>query len=161
MGVMWEGHMSIYTYGALRSIKHALDTIDKLADNAIFSEMRDEMQFQIITAVHWIGDVGERIKHKLTSKDDDELIRAFYYLNNQLKHDHELEVIYYNVYESRYPSGYPHRYGSPPTIEWNNFKDNGRKESRGKRKHYDAVLNGREVQPSFIAVIELINRNLL
>lgn len=71
--------------------------------------------------------------------------RAFSYVNNQIKHDKNLQIFCYPVSGSMFPMRFPMRFG-PPGIVWNDFEDNGRAQARGRREHYDVCLKRKDVK---------------
>ena len=81
--------------------------------------------------------------------------RAYAYLNNQIKHDKDLEFIYFEVAESVHPMFYPFQFDSPGLC-WKNFRDNGRANARGKREHYEAHLMDRDVKATLSKMKETI-----
>jgi len=147
--------MTMYYELALRSIDIAIGSIDKITDNLKFDELRLELNSVVIDAVHKIADYYERIKDKDLPDEIDLVFRAFAYLNNQIKHDKELEIIYFEVSGSMFPMRYPFRFG-PPGIYWSVFKDNGRSNTRGKREHYEACLMDKDIKATLTNAREII-----
>lgn len=95
--------MTIFYDTALESIEDAIDAIDEITDNEKFNELRIVLFSKVVSAVHQISDYYERIKeHPLPLEIDNEF-RAYAYLNNQIKHDKDLEFIYFEVAESVHP----------------------------------------------------------
>ena len=75
-------------------------------------------------------------------------------MNNQLKHDTKLTVIYYEVCGSSYPFRFPRRYGSPG-IYWNDFEDHS-ESKKAKRAHYDANLNKKDVRKTLECMEQIV-----
>lgn len=147
--------MTIFCEAALESIDNAIDAIDKITDNEKFNELKIVLFSRVVNAVHQIADYYERIKeHPLPLEIDNEF-RAYAYLNNQIKHDKELEFIYFEVAESVYPMFYPFQFDSPGLC-WKNFIDNGRANARGKREHYEVHLMDRDVKATLSKMKETI-----
>lgn len=142
---------------AKNNINIAISTLNELTDNIKLNEMSLNISVAVINAVHSVCDYYERTKEVKISNKDDLLFRAFVYVNNQIKHDKNLEVIHYPVYGSQYPISYPMNYG-PPGVCWNNFTDKGRKTARGKREDYDEYLCNKDIQDTFRNIMEAIER---
>lgn len=95
--------MTIFYDAALKSIDDAIGAIDEITDNEKFNELRIMLFSSVVNAVHQIADYYERIKdHPLPLEIDNEF-RAYAYLNNQIKHDKDLEFIYFEVAGSMFP----------------------------------------------------------
>lgn len=147
--------MTIFYDAALKSIDDAIGAIDKITDNEKFDEMKIDLFNKVVNAVQQIANYYERIKeHSLPLETDNEF-RAYAYLNNQIKHDKELEFIYFEVAGSMFPIFFPFRFG-PPGLCWKDFKDNGRVNSRGKREHYEAHLMDRDIKATLFKMKETI-----
>lgn len=149
--------MSIYYSLAKKNINNAINTLNQLTTNVKFAEMHDDIVVGIVNAIHSIVDYYERLDKNMLTYEDDLLFRAYAYINNQIKHDKQLEIIHYPVYCSMYPMGYPRRYG-PPGVSWNNFIDNGRKSARGKREHYDIYLCHKNIKCTLNNILEVIEK---
>lgn len=147
--------MTIYYELALKGIDGAISAIEKVTDNLKFDELRLDLYSNIIDAVHKIADYYERIKDCPLEAEADLMFRAFAYLNNQIKHDKELEIIYREVCGSMFPMRFPFRFG-PPGLYWNEFIDNGRSNSRGKREHYEAYLMKKDIKCTLCEMKEII-----
>ena len=141
---------------ANRSIDDAVRTINQITNNMMFDALREELFQSIVSAVHFIADCEERIRSKL-DPDDAEMLKAFLYLNNQLKHDVSLELFYYDVSGSMYPMRYPMRYGEPGVC-WRDFPDNGNKNARGKREHYEKYLMNKDIEESLLSIKAIIGK---
>lgn len=142
---------------ALINIDGAIQIIDSIKDNTMFGQLQVLTTTAIHNAVHTIVDFYERIDKSSLSPEEDELFRAFMYVNNQIKHDTNLQFVTYNVCGSMYPYDYPFRYG-PPGVMWADFADHGRSSARGKRMHYDKMLMNKEVKSTLITVKSVINK---
>jgi len=119
--------------------------------------MNTDISTVIINAIHSIGDYYERLDKNMITKNDDLWFKAYVYVNNQIKHDKELEIIHFPVYGSMYPMGYPRRYGLPG-VSWNNFVDNGRKNSRGRREHYEECLCDKDIKCTLIIILKITEK---
>lgn len=88
---------------ALANIEAAIQTIDSIKDNTMFEQRQLSTTTTIHNAVHTIVDYYERIDKSSLSAEEDDLFRAFMYVNNQIKHDTNLQCVTYNVSGSMYP----------------------------------------------------------
>lgn len=149
--------MTIFYDIALKGIDDAITAIDRITDNTKFAELEIQLHSDIVGAVHQIADYYARINHSLLSKEDDLYFRAFAYLNNQIKHDQSLEIIYYEVCGSMFPMRFPFRFGEPGVC-WNAFVDNSSKYARGKREDYEACLIERDIKKTLCDIREIIVR---
>ncbi|MBQ7014683.1 MAG: hypothetical protein IJN12_01035 [Clostridia bacterium] len=138
------------------NIDLAIETINKISDNQKFDPLRSEINRNVINAIGAIANCYARMDFSLLLEDDDKYMRAFAYLNNQIKHDTTLEIIYFDVSGSIYPFRYPMRFGKPG-IFWSDFKDNGRTNARGKRIHYDEILKNKDVEVTLIQAKDIIS----
>lgn len=141
---------------ANKSIDDAVCTINKITDNMMFDSLREELFQSIVSAVHFIADCEERIRTKL-DPDDAEILKAFLYVNNQLKHDVSLELFYYDVSGSMFPMRFPFRFGKPG-VYWREFADNGNQRARGKREHYEKHLMNKDIEATLLHVQELLSK---
>lgn len=137
-----------------KSIDTAIQTIEKITDNMQFKNLIEELFHSIVSAVHFIADYEERVRELLTP-DDAEVFKAFLYVNNQLKHDVELEMFYYDVAGSMFPIFFPMRFGEPG-VNWRDFPDNGNKRARGKREHYEKYLMNKDIGTTLKSIKEII-----
>ena len=136
------------------SIDTAIQTIEKITDNTQFKDLREELFHSIVSAVHFIADYEERVRAQL-SPEDAEVFKAFLYVNNQLKHDINLEMFYYDVAGSMFPIFFPMRFGEPG-VNWRDFSDNGNKRARGKREHYEKHLMNKDIGATLKLIKEII-----
>lgn len=137
-----------------KSIDTAIQTIEKITDNMQFNNLREELFHSIVSAIHFIADYEERVRELLTP-DDAEVFKAFLYVNNQVKHDVELEMFYYDVAGSMFPIFFPMRFGEPG-VNWRDFPDNGNKRARGKREHYEKHLMNKDIGATLKSIKEII-----
>ena len=141
-----------------QSVSEAVEAINKISDNTKFEEYKFELFYKVVIAVHFIADYEERVR-PLISKNDQDFTKGFLYLNNQLKHDCSLDMFYYEVCGSMFPMRFPMRFGKPG-IYWNNFVDNGKKSSRGQRKHYEENLMSKDIEATLLKVLDIF-RNII
>lgn len=141
---------------ANKSIGDAVRAIIKITNNMMFDSLREELFQSIVSAVHFIADCEERIRAELDA-DDAEILKAFLYVNNQLKHDTSLEMFYFDVCGKMYPYDYPYRYGRPG-VYWRNFPNNGRNNSRGKRENYEIYLMNKDIETTLLYVQQILEK---
>lgn len=139
-----------------KSIDNIIKIIEKITDNSKFEILRLDIFVNLVSTIHFIADYEERIREK-EENEDKEFFKAFLYVNNQLKHDVNLEFVYYSVAGSMYPRFYPMRYGKPG-ICWKDFPDNGRETARAKREHYNKCLLNKDVVETLKQVKQIINK---
>lgn len=147
----------VYADYAIKNINDTIRIIDLIMDNLKFKEYYQEANRLVNNSVHAILDWYERMDKSQLSQEEDTLLRAFMYLNNQIKHDINLEYVSFAVSGSSYPMFYPFRYGLPGLF-WRNFPDNGRENSRGKRCHYEEALMDKDVKKSLLTVKSLLEK---
>ena len=147
--------MSIYYDVAIISIEKALENIELITDNSKFQSLKLILFDSITNAVQKTNDYYTRIEKASIDNSYDEKLRAFAYLNNQIKHDKSLEIIYFEVCGMIFPFDYPVRYGMPGLF-WNNFTDNGSTKARGKRWHYEKHLMNKEIKYTLIDIKEIL-----
>ena len=136
--------MSIIVRNYAIKIDRFLSDVDEITDNECFYNRKENLMCGIIDAVHAIADCYERNKTKLYGEDK-ELVLAFGYLNNQLKHDKDLEVFSSPIYSAVLPTRFPFRLGATScSMTWADFEDHG--QSRiATRDHYDKYLKQKDV----------------
>lgn len=137
-----------------RSIDAAVQTIERITDNMQFEILREDLFHSIVSAVHFIADYEERVRVQLTPEDA-EVFKAFLSVNNQLKHDVNLEMFYYDVAGSMFPMFFPMRFGEPG-VNWRDFPNNGNKNARGKRAHYEKHLMDRDIGVTLKLIKQII-----
>ena len=149
--------MNVIERNYIEAIGELINQLDGISDNQMFHEQKDHFAGKIINAVHAIADCYERNKEKL-SKDDKDFILSFCYLNNQLKHDRDLEVFSQQIYSATLPSYLPLCLGSTSySIVWSDFEDHGSERAAGKRKHYDDSLKGKDVKDTLIVAKQILD----
>lgn len=132
-----------------------LGVVSGITNTTDFGKVKNIINAKVVSFVHAIGDYVVRYA-ELLSEDEKNYFLAFHYVNNQLKHDKKLEVIYYRVYSASYPRAYPYRYGRSG-VSWANFEDH---EIRGKklRKYYDMYLKEKDIQSSVEIILNILNK---
>ena len=146
----------MFLKAANKSIDDAVRTINQITNNMMFDSLREELFQSIVSAVHFIADYEQRIRTKL-DPDDAEVLKAFLYVNNQLKHDVTLELFYYDVSGSMFPIRFPFRFGKPG-VYWRNFVDNSSREARGKREHYEKYLMRKDIEKTLLHAKEILKK---
>ena len=140
----------------IETIDELINKLDRITDNQTFHEQKDHLVGKTINAVHAIADCYERNKEKL-SGDNKNFLLAFCYLNNQIKHDRDLEVFSEQIYSAVLPTYLPCRLGSTSySIIWADFENHGRENAAGKREHYDDLLKGKDVKDTLIAAKQIL-----
>lgn len=142
---------------ALTNINDAIKLIDSIQDNTLFEQRQVLITTAIHNAIHAIVDYYERLNKKLLQQEEEDLFHAFMYVNNQIKHDKNLQFVTYNVGGSMFPIYFPFRFG-PPGVMWADFIDNGKPTARGKRAHYEKMLMNKDVKDTMITVKSIINK---
>lgn len=140
---------------ALYNIDVAIKTIEKVTENTKFAELQLSITTSVYNAVHSIVDWYERAGKEQFSTKEDKVFHAFMYVNNELKHNKKLTFITYNVSGNMFPMFYPFRFGTPGVC-WAEFKDNGSRNARGKRSHYEEMLMNKDVSSSLKIVRDII-----
>ena len=137
--------MSVIEKNYALKIDSFMSELDKITDNEYFHQNIDMLTCCLIDSVHSIVDSYERIKDKI-SLTDKEFIRAFCYVNNQIKHDRKLAEFSMNFYSAQLPTRLPCILGKTScSIEWADFEDHGDSRAEGKRTHYDTYLKNNDV----------------
>ncbi len=148
---------NVFASVASTNIDAAINTINRITDNAQFEEQQTAITASVHNAVHAIVDWYERQDKNSLRSEEDELLRAFMYVNNQIKHDSTLVFVTYNISGKMYPYFYPYRYG-PPGVCWAEFPDHGSPNSRGKREHYVKMLMDQDVFSTLEKTFDIIRR---
>lgn len=148
---------SMYYCAVQLSITVAIESIDKITDNTKFEELKVELFNNIVAVIHLAGDIYPRLKHcgsweSVLNTTEREFLLAFAYLNNQIKHDMDLQLFHYEVYGSSFPLKFPFHFG-PPCLAWSSFPDHGNSR-KAKREYYDKYLKHKDVKTS----LKMLNR---
>ena len=142
-----------------KNISDTLKLCDNINHNSDFNKYRTEIFTSLNNTVHSIQDLDERLKElRFYSSDEEELMKAFCYLANQIKHDKDLNYIYSEINCSSYPRIYSYQYCQKPKLLWADFTDNGRTNSRGKRIYYDKYLNKKGVVETLLMGNAIIDK---
>lgn len=152
--------MSVYLQATKRAISKSVMLLDSITDNSKFEIVREELGDELIALVHFVGDIYARMSSSNVWQDmlgdDKGLIFAFAYLNNQIKHDLNLEFISYEVNEARFPMSFPFRFGQPGAC-WSNFKDHGQSR-KAKREYYEIFLMHKDIRCTLLNLAEVLDR---
>lgn len=153
----------IFNYNELVGNLTSIKTNDELINNI------SKANSLIDNTIHSFGDLYERISNIINNKQDvhlrkniiteseQNIIYAFKYLNNQLKHDRELEVITACVANNSYPRFYPYVRGADPFYEWKDFKNNETNPHK-YRVYYEKELIGKNVHNSIYELKNIIEK---
>lgn len=129
-----------------------IKSMESISDNECFYNNKESLTASLIDCVHAIADCYERNKTNLSGVEK-ELILAFCYLNNQLKHDITLEVFSEPIYSAILPTRLPLRLGATTcSITWIDFDDHGKAWAEAKREHYDIYLKQKDVKETLLNV---------
>ena len=146
----------MFLKAANKSIDDAICVINRITNNMMLDVLREELFQSIVSAVHLISDYKVRIKTSIPP-DDSEILKAFSYINNQLKHDVHLELFFFDVSGGMFPMKFPFRFGKPG-VYWRNFPDHSNKQSRGTRQYYEKYLMNKDIEKTLIIVREILNK---
>ena len=150
--------MEIYFSAALQGIQNVQEVLSRITDNTKFDSVRSDLYYHLLSLIHSTGDIYARLKYKnlldTLSSDEKEFFLSFIYLNNQLKHDPDLNIIYYEVSGSMFPMTFPFRFGSPG-VYWADFQDHG-KSKEAKRLYYDLYLNHKDISYTLKRLEEVV-----
>lgn len=161
--------MNLYFKAIMLGIKNVYIILENLSDNLQFDLIRDELEYHLLSIIHLTGDiyarlVSKKVLDKLDEKDKDFFL-AFIYLNNQVKHDATLDMIYYDVSGNILPLKLPFRFGKPGAL-WRYFEDHS-KNTKAKREYYDKYLVDKDVystikqlEKTLVSYGDLINREV-
>lgn len=147
---------SIYYTNLINNINTVLSELSKITTNEEYFNYKSEIELCIFNSLHALGDLYERLDNDV--KNGDNIINAFQYLNNQVKHIKDLEKITYAVSASTFPMFFPMNYGEFH-FSWLNFPD---KEERKYplRPQYEKYLMDKDVKTSYIKLLDYINEIL-
>lgn len=149
--------MDMYMNALSLAIDNAMKLIDSITNNTKFEVVESELHYALLSMVHFVGDVYGRHQQywdKL-SIEEQEYFLAFVYLNNQLKHDNTLNVIYYRLCGSMFPMSFPFHFG-PPCVCWADFEDHESTKVR-KRAFYDANLKQKNVKATLERLRQILD----
>lgn len=150
--------MEIYFNITLQGIYNAQVLLNKISNNTQFDSVRDSLYYHLFSLIHSAGDIYARLKNKklldALPSNERNFFLSFIYLNNQIKHDPDLNIIYYEVYGSTFPMRLPFRFGSPG-VYWADFQDHG-KSKEAKRLYYDLYLNHKDISYTLKQLEEVI-----
>ena len=91
----------IYYTNLINNINTVLSELSKITTNEEYFNYKSEIELCIFNSLHALGDLYERLDNDV--KNGDNIINAFQYLNNQVKHIKDLEKITYAVSASTFP----------------------------------------------------------
>ncbi|MBE6882843.1 MAG: hypothetical protein E7489_07545 [Ruminococcaceae bacterium] len=138
-------------------IDNFINEMDKIPDNEYFHQNSDKFSELLIDVVHAIADCYERNRDKLGSTDKD-FICAFRYLNNQLKHDTNLDVFDVQFHSAVLPTYLPCILEAAVcSIRWADFEDHGRPVREGTRLQYDTYLKDEDVVKTLKDVKQILD----
>ena len=140
--------MDLYFDLCVQAFRKVFKLLDQITNNTKFELVKDELQYNLLALIHFVGDIYARLKAQkalaILSTKELEVFLGFVYLNNQFKHDPKLNAIYYEVSGSMFPMRFPFRFGAPG-VYWTDFEDHG-KSREAKRVYYDTHLNKKDIR---------------
>lgn len=144
---------NIYYINVIKNIKNVIAELDKINTNDEYFNYRSQIELCIFDSLHAIGDLHIRLDNSI--KNSENIINAFQYLNNQIKHIEDLDKITYAVSASTYPMFFPTSFGNFHFC-WLNFSN---KETRANplRPQYEKYLMDRDIKTSYIELLDYIN----
>lgn len=116
-------------------------------------EEKREIFFAVGTCLHWILDYAERVDVR---KQDKEIISAFRYANNSLKHSIEVKRITEEIGGFEFPIEFPFE-SSAREVIWS-ITDDGDKRWENQRNNYKKFLEGKNVNETCKNVIETLEK---
>lgn len=116
-------------------------------------EEKREIFFAVGTCLHWILDYVERVDVR---KQDKEIISAFRYSNNSLKHSIEVKRITEEIGGFEFPIEFPFE-SSAREVIWS-ITDDGDKRWENQRNNYKKFLEGKNVNETCKNVIETLEK---
>lgn len=150
----------IYFNACFRGFNKVYKLLDQITDNTKFELVEEELHDDLLALIHYVGDIYARLKDKKVlkelSKEKVEYFLSFVYLNNQLKHDAALNVIYYEVAGSMFPMFFPMNFGNPGVL-WADFEDHGQRRE-AKREYYDLYLKNKDVRSTLENLEKIVHQ---
>lgn len=146
--------MNNFLYSMKFSFEKMSSEIHRILNMTVYDdEEKREIFFAVGTCLHWILDYAERVDVR---EQDKEIISAFRYANNSLKHSIEVKRITEEVGGFEFPIEFP--FESPAReVIWS-IVDDGDKRWENQRKNYKKFLEGKNVNVTCKNVIELLER---
>ncbi len=133
-----------------RAVDEFVETIDAVVKNEELESKRIDIFYKLVIAIHFLIDSYDRLPNKPGWKDESPFVSAFKYVNNQLKHDVDLDLFYITICNGgMFPMRFPMHYGKP-SISWANFQDNSDEKSKFRRPHYDNELMNKDVKSTIL-----------
>ena len=145
---------NVYYIETIRNIDDALKELSRLTDNESIINYKDSIMHYLVVLAHSVGDLYSRLDVKTVNNNN--IINAFMYLNNQIKHDKELNFVSCFMAGSEYPRFYPRSYVKAHSC-WADFEDH---ECRGirLRPQYEMYLMNRDIKESLEVLKNEINK---
>ncbi|MBD5481470.1 MAG: hypothetical protein HDR15_02890 [Lachnospiraceae bacterium] len=146
--------MNNFLYSMKFSFEKMSNEIHKILNMTVYDdEGKREIFFVVGTCLHWILDYAERIDVR---EQDKEILSAFKYANNCLKHSIEVKKITDEVGGFEFPIKIP--FESPEReVIWS-IVDDGDKRWENQRKKYKKFLEGKNVNRTCKNVIGLLEK---
>lgn len=146
--------MNNFLYSMKFSFEKMSSEIHRILNMTVYDdEEKREIFFAVGTCLHWILDYTERVDVR---EQDKEIISAFRYANNSLKHSIEVKRITEEVGGFEFSIEFPFE-SSAREVIWS-IVDDGGKKWENQRKNYKKFLEGKNVNVTCKNVIELLER---
>lgn len=146
--------MNNFLYSMKFSFEEMCSEIHRILDMTVYTDKeKREIFFAVGTCLHWILDYAERI---VVREQDKEIISAFRYANNSLKHSIEVKRITEEVGGFEFPIEFPLEIPEREVI-WS-IIDDGDKRWENQRKNYKKLLEGKNVNETCKNIIKVLEK---
>ena len=146
--------MNNFLYSMKFSFEKMSSEIHRILNMTVYDdEEKREIFFAVGTCLHWILDYAERVNVR---NQENEIISAFRYANNSLKHSIEVKRITEEVGGFEFPIEFP--FESPEReVVWS-IVDDGDKRWENQRKKYKKFLERKNVNETCRNIIEILEK---
>lgn len=150
--------MNNFLYSMKFSFEKMCSEIHRILDMTAYTDKEErEVFFAVGTCLHWILDYAARIEVR---EQDKEIVSAFRFANNCLKHSIEMKRITEEVGGLEFPIDCPIEFPIEfPEMEviWS-IVDDGDKRWENQRNNYIKLLEGKNVIETCKEVIEILEK---
>lgn len=143
---------NIYYVKCIDNIKKVIEELNKFNSNEDFINNKNKIEMYIYDSLSAIGLLYVRLDKNIQNNEN--IVNAFQYLNNQIKHIHELEILTYSVAGSEYSRFYPRCYGKAH-YSWLDFENHEKRKSP-LRPQYEKFLMNREVKTTYYELLDYL-----
>lgn len=147
---------NIYYEKCVENINKVIEELDKFNCNEDFINNKNKIEKSIYDTLSAVGLLYTRLDNKIHNSEN--IINAFQYLNNQVKHIKELEILTYSIAGSEYPRFYPYCYGKAH-YSWLDF-ENHETRKPPLRPQYEKFLMNREVKTTYHELLDYLERKV-